>query len=30
LYRLHALIPQMITIPTHLGIYIISQLPEFA
>ena len=30
LYRLHALIPQMITFPTHLGIYIISQLPEFA
>ena len=30
LHRLHASIPQMITIPTHLGIYIISQLPEFA
>ena len=30
LYRLHALVPQMITFPTHLGIYIISQLPEFA
>ena len=30
LYRMHALNLQMIAIPTHLGIYIISQLPEFA
>lgn len=30
LYRLHALAQQTITIPTHLGIYIIPQLPEFA